>query len=76
MNAPNTRRPIDTYRFEAAVRRAAWGWLSGRIATLVANYKARQTARELALLSDQELRDVGLLRAEIGAAAARSAARA
>jgi len=66
-------RPIDTYRFEAAVRRTAWGWLAGRIAMFVARHRARQTASVLAVLSDQELRDIGLLRAEIGAAAAKSA---
>jgi uncharacterized protein YjiS (DUF1127 family) len=66
-------RPTDTYRFEAAVRRAAWGWLADRMTTLVAHHRARQTARMLAVLDDQELRDIGLLRAEIGDAAAKSA---
>lgn len=70
----STTRPTDTYRFEAAVRRAAWGWLAERIALLVARYRARQTVRQLAVLNDQELRDIGLLRAEIGEAAAKSAA--
>jgi uncharacterized protein YjiS (DUF1127 family) len=64
------RRPTDVYRFEAAVRGAAWGWLGEQIAALVAKHRGRQTARELAVLSDQELRDVGLLRAEIDQVAA------
>ena len=72
MNGSNTH-PIDTYRFEAAVRRAAWGSLAERIAMLVARYRARQTVRQLAVLSDQELRDIGLLRGEIGEAATKSA---
>jgi uncharacterized protein YjiS (DUF1127 family) len=66
-------RPTDTYRFEAAVRNAAWGWLSNNIAMFVARHRARQTARMLAVLSDQELRDIGLLRANIVEAAAKSA---
>jgi uncharacterized protein YjiS (DUF1127 family) len=72
MNAPSNiiRRSTNSYRFEAAVRRAAWRSFGERIAALVAKYRARQTARELAVLSDRELRDVGLLRAEIDQAAA------
>ncbi len=69
---PGTRRPFD-YRFEAAVRRAAWTWCLGRIASAVARFKARQTARALALLSDGQLRDIGLLRADIERIAAESA---
>jgi len=71
MNAPSRiTRPTDIYRFEARVRHAAWGWFGERIAALVAKHKARQTARALAILSDEELRDVGLLRADIDQAAA------
>jgi uncharacterized protein YjiS (DUF1127 family) len=66
-------RPTDVYRFEASVRSAAWGWFGNRIAMFVARHRARQTARMLAVLSDQELRDIGLLRANIGEAAAKSA---
>jgi len=66
-------RPTDTYRFEAGVRSAAWGSLGNRIAMLVARHRARQTARMLAVLSDQELHDIGLLRANIVEAAAKSA---
>jgi uncharacterized protein YjiS (DUF1127 family) len=74
MNAlSNTRRPTDVYRFEAATRRMAWIWLAEQIETLIAKRRARQTARLLASLSDRELSDVGLLRAEIGAAAAKAA---
>lgn len=69
---PGTRRPFD-YRFEAAVRRAAWTWCLGRIASAVARFKARQTVRALALLSDSQLRDIGLLRADIEQVAAASA---
>jgi uncharacterized protein YjiS (DUF1127 family) len=69
---PGTRRPFD-YRFEAALRGAAWAWCLGRIASAVARFKARQTVRELALLSDGQLRDVGLLRADIERVAAVSA---
>lgn len=72
MNASNTR-PTDMYRFEAAVRRAAWGWFGIRAAAFVARHRARQTARLLSVLSDQELRDIGLLRANIVEAAAKSA---
>jgi uncharacterized protein YjiS (DUF1127 family) len=72
-----TRRSTNSYRFEAAVRRAAWRSFGARIAALVAKYRARQTARALSVLSDQELRDVGLLRAEIEQVAANgSSARA
>ncbi len=73
MNGSHARPIYNTYRFEAAVRRAAWGRFAERIAMLVARYRARQTVRQLAALSDQELRDIGLLRAEIGEAAAKSA---
>ncbi len=69
---PGTRRPFD-YRFEAAVRRASWGWCLGRIASAVARFKARQTARELMALTDRQLHDVGLRRADIEDVAARSA---
>jgi uncharacterized protein YjiS (DUF1127 family) len=65
MNAPNTRRPTDSYRFEASVRVAAWTWVGKRIAGLVARHQALQTARKLSALSDRELLDVGLLRADI-----------
>ena len=65
MNASNTRRPTDSYRFEASVRRAAWTWVGKRIAALVARHQALQTARKLSALSDRELLDVGLLRADI-----------
>ncbi|HSD43006.1 MAG TPA: DUF1127 domain-containing protein [Burkholderiales bacterium] len=76
MNAPaTTRRPADVYRFEAAVRRLAWTWLTERIAALVARYRAQQTVRELAVLDDRELRDVGLLRADIVQAAKTASAR-
>jgi uncharacterized protein YjiS (DUF1127 family) len=65
MNASNTRRPIATYRFEAAVRRTAWTWLGKQIAALIARHQALQTARRLSALSDRELLDVGLLRSDI-----------
>jgi uncharacterized protein YjiS (DUF1127 family) len=65
MNTPNTRRPTDSYRFEASVRRAAWTWLGKQIAALIARHQALQTARRLSALSDRELLDVGLLRADI-----------
>ena len=71
---PSTRRPFD-YRFEAALRRAAWAWLGERtasaLATVAARLGARRTIRELEILSDRELRDIGLCRAEIEQVAAR-----
>jgi uncharacterized protein YjiS (DUF1127 family) len=70
MNAPsNTKRPVDLYRFEAGLRSAAWTWVARAIASAVARYKARQTARELSALTDEQLRDIGLRRAEIEAIA-------
>ncbi|HLB15692.1 MAG TPA: DUF1127 domain-containing protein [Burkholderiales bacterium] len=72
---PGTRRPFD-YRFEAALRRAAWAWLGARIVSAVAavavRHRARRTIRELGILSDRELRDIGLCRAEIEEVAAGS----
>jgi len=68
---PGTRRPFD-YRFEAALRHAAWAWCLGRIASAVARFKARQTIRELGALSDRQLNDIGLRRADIDDVAARS----
>jgi uncharacterized protein YjiS (DUF1127 family) len=65
MNATNTRRPTDSYRFEAAVRRTAWTWLGKQIAALIAHHQALQTARTLSALSDRELLDVGVLRSDI-----------
>jgi uncharacterized protein YjiS (DUF1127 family) len=67
------RQPVDVYRFEAVLRRAAWAWLGRRIAAFVAKARARRTVRELSALSERDLQDVGLLRADICAAAARSA---
>jgi uncharacterized protein YjiS (DUF1127 family) len=61
----NTRRPVDLYRFEAGLRSAAWAWVARAVATAVARHKARQTIRELGALTDQQLRDIGLRRAEI-----------
>jgi uncharacterized protein YjiS (DUF1127 family) len=73
MNAPsNTRRPVDLYRFEAALRSAAWAWLAGAIASVVARYKARETLRELSGLTDRQLYDIGVRRTEIEDVAARS----
>ena len=50
--------------------RTAWAWPGKVIAALVARSRARQTERELAVLSDRELRDVGLLRADLHRVAA------
>jgi hypothetical protein len=36
MNTSSVRRPTYPYRFEAAVRRAAWGWFGRQIAAFVA----------------------------------------
>ena len=73
MNAPQTRRPTDLYRFEAALRGAAWTWVARVVAAAVARLEARQTARELSALTDRELHDIGLRRADIEDAAATSA---
>ncbi len=62
----STRQPV-VYR--AAVRRSAERWLSQRIASLISTFRVRKTVRELSLLSDEELRDIGLLRADIADAA-------
>ncbi len=72
MNAPNTRRPTDLYRFEAALRGAAWTWVARAIASAVARLKARQTLRELSALTDRQLHDIGLRRADIEDVAASS----
>jgi len=73
MNArSNTRRPTDLYRFEATLRGAAWTWAARAVASAVARLKARHTARELNALSDRQLNDIGLRRAEIEDAAANS----
>jgi uncharacterized protein YjiS (DUF1127 family) len=72
MNAPSTRRPTDTYRFEAAVRSAAWAWVAKVVAAAIARHRAHGTMRELNALTDRQLCDIGLRRAEIEDAAARS----
>ena len=74
MNTSSVRRPTYPYRFEAAVRRAAWGWLGRQIAAFVAWHQAARTARALSALSDQQLLDIGLLRGDIREAAVKSAA--
>ena len=65
MNAPNTRRPTDLYRFEAALRSAAWTWVARAVASAVVRLKTRQTIRQLNELTDRQLFDIGLHRAEI-----------
>ena len=47
MNTSSVRRPTYPYRFEAAVRRAAWGWFGRQIAAFVARHQAARTARAL-----------------------------
>lgn len=67
------RTPIlrpNAYGPNARIACAARTWLSARIASLVAKSKARHTARELSVLSDEELWDIGLLRADIAEVAA------
>jgi uncharacterized protein YjiS (DUF1127 family) len=74
MNTPlNTRRPIDLYPFEDTVRRAAWSWLSKRVAAVVAAYRAQVTMRALSQLTDGQLSDIGLRRHDIERIAAQSA---
>jgi len=69
----NTRRPVvDLYRFEAGLRRAAWTWLARTVASALARLKTRQTIRELGALSDRQLNDIGLRRADIDDVAANS----
>lgn len=73
MNAPsNSRRPVDLYRFEAALRSAAWTSVASAIASALARIKTRQTIRELRALSDRQLHDIGLRRADIEEVAANS----
>jgi uncharacterized protein YjiS (DUF1127 family) len=70
MNTPsNTRRPVDLYRFEAGLRSAAWTWLARVVASALARLKTRQTIRDLSALSDRQLNDIGLRRADIEDAA-------
>ncbi len=71
---PARLRSLKLYRLEAEIRRAAWASVRAQVASLVARFRTRQTIRELNILSDRQLRDLGLLRAEIGEAAAKSAA--
>lgn len=69
----NMQRP-QVYPSEARIARAGGAWFRERIASLVAKSKARHTVRELSSLSDRDLRDIGLLRAdipEVGIAASR-----
>jgi len=73
MNAPSTRRPTDTYRFEAAVRSAARAWVGRMVSAAIARHRARQTLRELNALTDRQLYDIGLRRADIEDAAAKGA---
>ncbi|MGH8681263.1 MAG: DUF1127 domain-containing protein [Burkholderiales bacterium] len=73
MNTPsNTRRPIDLYRFEAGLRSAAWTALARAVASALARLKTWQTIRELSALSDRQLNDIGLRRADIEDVAASS----
>jgi uncharacterized protein YjiS (DUF1127 family) len=71
----STRRPVDLYRFEAALRSAAWTSAARAIASAVARLGARRSMRELAALTDRQLRDIGLRRAEIEDGAAGGSAR-
>jgi uncharacterized protein YjiS (DUF1127 family) len=68
----NTRRPVDLYRFEAGLRSAAWTWLARAVASALAQFKTRHTIRELGALSDRQLNDIGLRRADIEDVAANS----
>jgi uncharacterized protein YjiS (DUF1127 family) len=52
-------------RSKAPLLGAARAWFIARIAAPIEKYKARQTVRELSVLPDRELRDIGLLRADI-----------
>jgi uncharacterized protein YjiS (DUF1127 family) len=67
-------RPVDLYRFEAGLRGAAWQWVARAIASAVARFRARQTLRELNALTDRQLYDIGLRRAELEDVAAHSSA--
>ena len=56
---------MDDSTLEVAVRHAAWKWFCGWIANVIHQRLVRRTMRELQALSDRELRDIGLLRADI-----------
>ena len=73
MSTPSSiHRPVDLYRLEAGLRSAAWTWVARTVASVVARDKARQTLRELSALTDQQLHDIGLRRAELEAVAENS----
>lgn len=63
-------RVIGAYVREARSRSRLSAWLRVCIASLLARRAARHTVGSLEMLSDRELRDIGLLRAEIGEVAA------
>ncbi len=71
----NARRPVDLYRFEAGLRSAAWASLARAVASVVARVKAKETIRELSALSDRQLHDIGLRRADIERIAANGSSR-
>ena len=64
-----TIRLIGGQHLELAVRRAVWQWLleraTGFIAAVRAELAARRAIRELEMMGDRELADIGLTRAEV-----------
>ena len=63
---PNLR--VDAASPVEGRKRGLIAWLSRRLATLRARRIDNAAARELALMSDHELMDIGLTRADVGRA--------
>jgi uncharacterized protein YjiS (DUF1127 family) len=73
MYAPSTTRPAYFQRLEEAVLSStAWTWIASAVDAVVTYFRTCHTIRELNALTDRQLHDIGLRRAEIENAAARS----
>jgi Domain of unknown function (DUF1127) len=66
---PGNINSRSRYRSTARGLAAAGTWLREQFASLLVKVHVRHTVRELSLLSDRELWDIGLLRAQIPQAA-------